>query len=126
MLLVTPTIALSLLTDTNEVPITIVHIPQLGIELQIRPLLSKSPGGGYSCSKWSRKSRQRMEYKTIGNHRGKDATGQSAADQRGLEEATRDRVIAGEKKGEEGENIDCNIGEYKFRGMSIPFGFHKE
>lgn len=47
-----------------------------------------------------------MEYKTIGSHRGKDATDQSAADQRGLEEAIRDRVIAGEKKSEEGENID--------------------
>lgn len=47
-----------------------------------------------------------MEYETIGNYRGKDATGQAAADQRGLEEAIRDRVIAGEKKSEDGENID--------------------
>ena len=46
MLLVGLTIWLCLLTDTNEVPIIIVHIPQLGIELQIGPLLSKSPGGG--------------------------------------------------------------------------------
>jgi hypothetical protein len=47
-----------------------------------------------------------MEYKTIGNHRGKNATGQSAVDQKGLEEAVRDRVIAGGKEGEEGENIE--------------------
>jgi hypothetical protein len=47
-----------------------------------------------------------MNYKTIDNHRSENATGQSAADQRGLEEATRDRIIAGEKKSEEGESIE--------------------
>jgi hypothetical protein len=67
-----------------------------------------------------------MNYKTIDNHRSENATGQSAADQRGLEEATRDRIIAGEKKSEEGESIEWNIGDYKLRGMSIPFGSPEE
>jgi hypothetical protein len=106
MPLVALTIVLYLLTDTNEVPIMVVHIPQLGIEFQIGPLLPESPGRGYSCGKRSRKSCQRMEYKTVDDHGSKHTTGQSTANQRGLKEATRDRVIAGENKSEKGENID--------------------
>ena len=67
-----------------------------------------------------------MKHKTIYNNRGENATGQSAADQAGLEEATRDRSIAGENKREEGDSIELNKGEYKLRGMSIPFGSPEE